>query len=27
LKTVATVDVDPQAAGIDFFRMEKSGKQ
>jgi DNA-binding beta-propeller fold protein YncE len=27
LKTVATVDVDPQAAGIDFFKMEKSGKQ
>ena len=23
LKTVATVDVDPQAAGIDFLRMEK----
>jgi DNA-binding beta-propeller fold protein YncE len=27
LKTVATVDVDPQAAGIDFFKTEKSGKQ
>ncbi|HUQ33943.1 MAG TPA: YncE family protein, partial [Pyrinomonadaceae bacterium] len=27
LKTTATVDVDPQAAGIDFFKMEKSGKQ
>jgi DNA-binding beta-propeller fold protein YncE len=25
LKTVATVDVDPQAAGIDFLRMEKVG--
>ena len=29
LKTIATVDVDPQAAGIDFLRMEKAegGKQ
>jgi DNA-binding beta-propeller fold protein YncE len=27
LKTVATVDVDPQAAGIDFFKMEKSSRQ
>lgn len=27
LKTVATVDVDPQAAGIDFLRMEKSSRQ
>jgi DNA-binding beta-propeller fold protein YncE len=25
LKTVATVDVDPQAAGIDFLKMEKVG--
>ena len=25
LKTVATVDVAPQAGGIDFFRIEKSG--
>ncbi len=25
LKTVATVDVDPQAAGIDFLKMEKAG--
>lgn len=24
LKTVATIDVDPQAAGIDFLRMEKA---
>jgi len=24
LKTVATVDVDPQAAGVDFLRMEKT---
>jgi DNA-binding beta-propeller fold protein YncE len=27
LKTVATVDVDPQAAGIDFLRMEKAESQ
>jgi DNA-binding beta-propeller fold protein YncE len=27
LKTVATVDVDPQAAGIDFLRIEKSRKR
>lgn len=25
LKTVATVDVDPQAAGIDFFKMQNPG--
>ncbi|HEX8923085.1 MAG TPA: hypothetical protein VF766_16545, partial [Pyrinomonadaceae bacterium] len=27
LKTVATVDVDPQAAGVDFLRMEKRSGQ
>jgi DNA-binding beta-propeller fold protein YncE len=27
LKTVATVDVAPQAAGIDFWKMEKSSGQ
>jgi DNA-binding beta-propeller fold protein YncE len=27
LKTVSTVDVDPQAAGIDFLRMEKGSGQ
>jgi DNA-binding beta-propeller fold protein YncE len=27
LKTVATVDVAPQAAGIDFWKTEKSSKQ
>jgi DNA-binding beta-propeller fold protein YncE len=27
LKTVAAVDVDPQAAGIDFLRIEKSSKR
>jgi hypothetical protein len=26
LKTVATVDVAPQAAGIDFLRTEPAGK-